>query len=304
MSRLGTKVLYPTDGRPPAVAAGDLLMSLLDPRGFEVTVLHVDEYGNRVVADAFAAEAVGPALERLRATGFEAGSNRARGSIKRAIERELADGEYTLVVLGAGNTGSVGRLILGGVSTFVVHRSTVPTIVVQRPPIEGRERLRAVVGTDGSPAAGRSIDTLIAVASPERCDVLVRSVVELQVPAVPRMPEMAAVPPGALDSMLEEETENADRYVAEAVERFRRAGFQCDGDVVRGHAELALLDAVGERDADLVAVGTRGRGKFAGIALGSVSAHLVRTAPATLVAPDPDARSIDRADPPAPDPPA
>lgn len=287
------KVLYPTDGRPPAVAAADLLMSLLDPRNVEVTVFHVDEYGNRTVADAFASEVIDRALQRLRSAGFAAESKRARGSIKRAIARKLADGGDTLVVLGAGNTGSLGRLILGGVSTFVVHRSPVPTIVVQRPPVEGRERLRSVVGTDGSPAAERSIETLIAFASAERCDVFVRSVVEpaLPAPALRGAPEAATLLSAELDSILDEETENADRYVTETVERFRRAGFRCDGDVVRGHAELALLDAVRERDADLVAVGTRGRGRFAGITLGSVSAHLVRTAPATLVAPDPDASS-------------
>jgi nucleotide-binding universal stress UspA family protein len=305
MRRPDVRVLNPTDGRPPAAAAAGLLASLVDPRSVEVTVLHVDEYGNRLVADRFAAEVIDQALRRLRYAGFTAGSKRARGSIKRAIERELTDGGYTLVVLGAGNTGSIGRLILGGVSTFVVHRSTVPTVVVQRPPIEGRQRLRTVVGTDGSREAGRSIEALIAVASPERCDVSVRSVVEGGLPAAQALPdtaEMATEPSDAPDRQLDEETENAERYVAEAVERFRQTGFRCDGDVVRGRAEVALLDAVRERDADLVALGTRGRGRFAGMALGSVSAHLLRTSPATLVAPDADARSVDRADPPVPDP--
>jgi nucleotide-binding universal stress UspA family protein len=107
---------------------------------------------------------------------------------------------------------------------------------------------------------------------------------------------MATVPPEAIERMLAEQTDDAYRDVDETVERLGRAGFHCDGDVVRGQPEISLLDAIRERDADLVVVGTRGKGSFLGIALGSVSAHLVRTAPATLVAPDADAASIERPD--------
>lgn len=296
------RVLYPTDGRPAAVAAAEMLTSLLDPGSVQIVVLHVDEYGNPAVADTFAPEVLDEALERMRSAQFAAEPKRVSGSlalsggVKQAIERELAEGEYGLVVMGAGNTGSLGRLILGGVSTFVVHRSKVPAVVVQRAPIEGRDRLRVVVGTDGSAAAARGIDTLIAVARPEACDVHVRSVVDLRLPPPAGLPEMATVPPEAIERMLAEQTDDAHRYVDEALERLGRAGFQSDGDVVRGAAEVALLDAVGEREVDLVVVGTRGQGRFAGIALGSVSGHLVRTAPATLVAPDPDVTSIERAD--------
>jgi nucleotide-binding universal stress UspA family protein len=296
MSGSAVRVLYPTDSRPPAAAAGEMLASILDPQKVEVTVFHVEEYGNPAVADTFAAEALGRALERMRSAGFAVQPKRASspsllGSVKQPIERELVDGDYGIVVMGIGNTSSLGRLVLGGVSTFVLHRSKVPTVVVQRPPIEGRDHVRLVVGTDGSPAADRAIDTLVAVIPAERSDVFVRSVVELQLPAATGLPGTATLPVGAIERILADQTEDADRYLSEAIERLRRAGFQCDGDVVRGAAEAALLDVVRERDADLVAVGTRGRGRFTEIALGSVSAHLVRTAPATLVAPEPDPTS-------------
>jgi nucleotide-binding universal stress UspA family protein len=302
------RVLYATDGRPPAVAAAEMLTSLLDPHSVQVAVLHVDEYGNPAVADAFAAEALDGALQRFRIAQFAAEPKRVPaprvlgGGAKQAIERELTDGDYELVVMGAGNTGTFGRLILGGVSTFVVYRSKVPTIVVQRPPIEGRDRLQVVVGTDGSAAAARGVDTLIAGARSEACDVHVRSVVDLRLPAPTGVPKMATLPPEAIERMLAEQTDDAYRYVDEALERLGRAGFQCDGDVVRGQPEISLLDAVRERDADLVVVGTRGKGSFLGIAVGSVSAHLVRTAPATLVAPDTDAAGIERAESSALDP--
>jgi nucleotide-binding universal stress UspA family protein len=144
-----------------------------------------------------------------------------------------------------------------------------------------------VVGTDGSAAARRGIDTLIAFARPDRCDIFVRSVVELQLSPPVGLEETAIPPTDALGRAMDVATEDADRFVREALERFSDAGFGCDGDVVRGSAEVALLDAVHDRDADLVVVGTGGRGRFAAVTLGSVSAHLVRAAPATLVAPAP-----------------
>jgi nucleotide-binding universal stress UspA family protein len=150
----------------------------------------------------------------------------------------------------------------------------VPTLVVHRPPIEGRERVRVVVGTDGSSSANRGIDTLIALTRPDRCEVFVRSVVELPVPEQAGVAELAAT--GSIDRGVTEETEDADRFV-------------------RGSAVVALLDAVHDRDADLAVVGTRGRGRFTAIALGSVSGHLVRAAPATLVARDPSEYQDDEA---------
>jgi nucleotide-binding universal stress UspA family protein len=46
-----------------------------------------------------------------------------------------------------------------------------------------------------------------------------------------------------------------------------------------------LIEAIERHEADLAVVGSRGLSPLVGIALGSVSSHIVRTAPATLVAP-------------------
>ena len=107
------RVLYPTDGRLPAIAAAKLLTAIGDPATIEVTVLHVDEYGNKVVADRVAEEVLGEAVKHLAGAGFAAAIKRAGGGVKHAIEHELVAGEHELVAMGTGNTGWLGGFVLG-----------------------------------------------------------------------------------------------------------------------------------------------------------------------------------------------
>jgi nucleotide-binding universal stress UspA family protein len=59
------------------------------------------------------------------------------------------------------------------------------------------------------------------------------------------------------------------------------AGVEVDARVVEGHPVNVLIDA--SQDADLLAVGTRGRGGVAGLLLGSVSQRCVERAHCPVV---------------------
>ena len=65
-----------------------------------------------------------------------------------------------------------------------------------------------------------------------------------------------------------------------------RPGVRITLQVIEGHAAKVLLDVV--TDSDLLVVGSRGHGEFAGALLGSISQHVVSHAPCpVVVVPDP-----------------
>ena len=70
--------------------------------------------------------------------------------------------------------------------------------------------------------------------------------------------------------------EDARRVHAEAVRQASVAGVGVTGEVTEGHPSEVLLKAAA--GADLLVVGSRGHGGFAGMRLGSVSGHAVHHA--------------------------
>ncbi len=73
----------------------------------------------------------------------------------------------------------------------------------------------------------------------------------------------------------------SERTLADAVATVTQAGIPVTGDVEENTPAAALLDAASA--ADLVIVGSRGHGGFAGLLLGSVSAQLVHHAPCPVL---------------------
>ncbi len=279
-------VLYATDGRESARNAGRLLARLASPTRADVTIFLVDQFNDQVADDEVANATFGWAVEHLEAASLPAQTKRVRSDVKSEIQHEVDAGAYDLIVIGAGNTGWLGGPILGGVANYVLHGLDTPTLVVRRPPAEGRDRIRVVVGADASAASDRAIETLILLTEPERCEIFVVSVVE-QVPIDTfGLPVAATIAPGELDAAMELGEGEATVKVRAATEPFDRAGLRSSGHVVTVPGVAAgLMDAIERHDADLVVVGSRGLGPLVGIALGSVSSHMVRAAPATLVAP-------------------
>ena len=134
-----------------------------------------------------------------------------------------------------------------------------------------------VVGTDGSEHAERAVSWAIEEA--KRRGARIQLVSAWHVPAMvyggPGLVPAASVP---IEETFRKAAEDA---AAAALDRVGAAGVDADASVVEGQAADALIDAA--TDADLLVVGSRGRGGFVGLLLGSVSAQCAHHARCPLV---------------------
>lgn len=279
------KVVVGVDGSADAGAAADYAAWEAERRGEALRLVNgfLD-----FEASAERAPAVRAMVEAARAQGETVVTDAAEAVRSRhatlGVECAAVAGEprsvlidesvqATLLVLGSRGLGRFKGMLVGSVSWQVVSYAAGSVIVVPaggeepRPqPVPGP----VVVGVDGSAPS----DTAIAFALDE---------------ATMRGGQVVAV---YVRNAMRETPEDASRVLADAV-----AG-QVDGDsavpveqlVVDARNEAkALLKTSDERGAGLVVVGSRGRGGYAGMLLGSVSHAVLHRSrrPVAIVRPGP-----------------
>ncbi|PXY36539.1 universal stress protein [Prauserella flavalba] len=180
----------------------------------------------------------------------------------------------TLVVLGSRGLGGFSGLPIGSVAVALAAHGECPVIVVRGkrpddvPPTEGP----VVVGIDESEASRLAVEFAFAEAARRRVPLVAVHVWnDVTLEATVRMYPLT-IDPADVDAregaMLEEQLADCrQRYPDVTVEAV----------VERGRPVRTLLE-LGER-AQLVVVGSRGRGGFTGMLLGSTSRTLVVHAP-------------------------
>jgi nucleotide-binding universal stress UspA family protein len=120
-----------------------------------------------------------------------------------------------------------------------------------------------VVGVDGSHHAERALE--FAAEEARRRNAAVHVVTAWHVPAAVYGPGFA---PMANPPVEDETREAAEQVAARAAESLRARGLEVETSVCHSQAADALIDQ--SRGADLLVVGSRGHGGFAGLLLGSV----------------------------------
>jgi nucleotide-binding universal stress UspA family protein len=202
---------------------------------------------------------------RARWPGLDVAVRQVTGGPAASLVAESRRAE--LVVVGSRGLGGFAGLLLGSVSAQVAAHADCPVLVV-RP---AKEQIAAagpvLVGVDGS-ASARLAVTLAA-------DEAARRGVGLTLMRVHPADEPRTVPDGAEAAARAE----SDGLLAATAAKVRAAhpDLAVDQRPVRAtKPERALIEASGA--AALLVVGSRGRGGFAGLLLGSVSQAVVQHA--------------------------
>lgn len=169
-----------------------------------------------------------------------------------------------IFVVGSRGLGAVGRTLLGSVSSALVHHSHCPVTVVHGE--EPRADAPVVVGVDGSPVSDRAVAIAFDEADRRGVDLIaVHAWSDAGVVDFPGF-DFAPLHKAECEVLAERLAGCRERYPGVHVEQ-----------VVAFDRPAPQLLMQAER-AQLVVVGSHGRGGFAGMLLGSVSSTVVHGA--------------------------
>lgn len=281
------RLLVATDGSPEADAAARRGLNLALAYGAQVHVLSVvdtrpyvgvlDEAdrGDVTVELEMRGEA---AIERLEALAEQHGVSTVptlrTGRPDEEIVDYARDHEIDLVVLGARGTDAepVG---LGGTAERVVKFADVPVLTTHdvdgagpEGTVEDLDFETIVLPTDGSDAAGRAADHVIDLAGRYGARLHVLYVVDSDIYDYEDAPR----------SIIGLLRKGGTAVVDELVEQASEADVEATGTVLTGVPYREILDYTDRNDADLVALGTRGKSDLPPRILGSTTDRIVRVA--------------------------
>ncbi|MDR3661009.1 MAG: universal stress protein [Mycobacterium sp.] len=182
-----------------------------------------------------------------------------------------------MMVLGSRGLGAFNRVLLGSASSALVHHAHCPIVLVhaQAPSLPANAPI--LLGVDGSPGCVPAIELAFQEASCRNAELVV-----LHACSDADVPQLTAVPWWAVDSTAER---RLAQFLSPYLDRYPEVAVRyC---VVQDHPARHLVAE--SESAQLVVVGSRGRGGIAGMLLGSVSSALVHatTTPVIVARRDP-----------------
>lgn len=230
-----------------------------------------------------------PIIEAARATALEVAPEiEVRHAVVEGNPAQVLI-EYSrkakLIVLGSRGLGGIKGMVLGSVSAAVASHAFCP-IVVTREDTAGLEKSGPVViGIDGSEISAKATEWAFAEASARGAELIaVHTWMDPQVQA-------AAAGISLTDDDWSQLEEQQNQTLAERLAGFasRYPDVEVTRYVTRDRAVRALVEQ--SQNAQLVVVGSHGRGGFAGMVLGSTSRALLQAAPCPVMVVRPEAHA-------------
>ncbi|MDA8076037.1 MAG: universal stress protein [Actinomycetota bacterium] len=194
-----------------------------------------------------------------------------------------------LLVVGSRGRGIFARLALGSVSSKCAHHSPCPVAIVPAPDrggeVRNRPAGRVVVGVDGSPGSLRALRWALDEGGARRATVQVVTVWrgvhvdEDMAMELLNFSTLAEYEKASAETARKRLERSIDEAIAESPLVAEPAAVE--PAAVEGDAAETLCRFAAE--ADLLVVGSRGRGSFAELSLGSVSSKCAHHCPRPVV---------------------
>jgi nucleotide-binding universal stress UspA family protein len=220
-----------------------------------------EEEGRRVLAAGVTTAQEATSSNPIRVTG-----ETVCGSSVPTLVEESSHAQ--MIVVGCRGRGALARGLLGSVSTGLVHHSHCPVAVIhdEDPLIPHPSMAPVVLGVDGSPASERAVEIAFDEASFRGVDlVAVHAWSDTGIFEFPGV-DWSVLQSGAEETLSERLAGWQERYPDVLVRRV----------VVADRPAHQLLEQA--ESAQLLVIGSHGRGGFAGMVLGSVSTAVVHAA--------------------------
>ncbi|MFP7366571.1 universal stress protein [Corynebacterium callunae] len=187
--------------------------------------------------------------------------------------------DVTMIVMGSRGLGGLSGMVMGSVSGAVVSHANCPVVVVRADSAvdESTKYGPVVVGVDGSDVSQQATEYAFAEASARGAElVAVHTWMDMQVQA--SLAGLAAAQQ-QWDEVEREQTNLLIERLAPLVEQY--PDVKVKKVITRDRPVRALADA--SEGAQLLVVGSHGRGGFKGMLLGSTSRALLQSAPCPLM---------------------
>ena len=270
-------VVVGIDDRPASRVALDWAIDHASRRRRPLHILHACHVppGSRLDPEEDAADRARPAalaeaVSRALALAPHLEVTTERPTTKPSVALVDASKEADCLVVGARGRGALVGAFLGTTSLDVAARADCPVVVVRELSEPTATPPRVVVGADGSKVSAAAIGYGFAQAS-ER--LLPLTVVHVWAPDFGTPLALRRATSDLLSDAQQEQALAAEE-IAGWSEKF--PDVRVNRHVLRGHPVKALVDH--SEGADLLVVGSRGRGGFAGMLLGSVSQGVLQHA--------------------------
>jgi len=280
------KILIPVDGSATSNATLDFIASRAACLGArpELRLLNVQypippraarAAGRELVRSYHQTEAkavLDPAQKCLAAAGLKAKAQYVVGSPAEVVSRTATQGHADLVVMGSRGQTALKGLLFGSVTQAVLASSTTPLLVLRDGPPPRAASLRVVIAVDGSRhglAAVRAALSLQAVFGPAP-QVRLLHVVDGQA-------DMA----------------DLDAATASALALFSKAKVEAELVRLEGrNVGDVIVEYLAAHPADLLVMGSHGRGAFKAVLLGSVATRVAARCKLPLLIARPRSRRL------------